>query len=75
MSPEKIREMIQAQLPDAQVTTAGEECNFTIEVTSEAFVGKSPIQRHCMINDIFKPYLESGALHALSIKTKVPEHA
>lgn len=73
MSPEKIRELIKAQLPDAQVATSGEECNFTIEVTSEAFVGKSPLQRHRMINDVFKPYLESGELHALSIKTKAPE--
>lgn len=73
MSPEKIRELIKAELPDAQVTTSGEDCNFTIEVTSEAFIGKPPIQRHRMINDIFKPYLESGELHALSIKTKAPE--
>lgn len=73
MSPEKIRELIQTQLPDAQVTTAGEDCNFTIEVTSEVFIGKSPIQRHRMINEIFKPYLESGELHALSIKAKAPE--
>jgi len=72
MSPEKIRELIQEKLPNAQVVTSGEDCNFTIEVTSEVFIGKPPIQRHRMINDIFKPYLESGELHALSIKTKVP---
>jgi acid stress-induced BolA-like protein IbaG/YrbA len=73
MTPEKIKEMIQAVLPDARVVTSGEDCNFAIEVTSAAFEGKTPLQRHRMINDIFKKQLEDGTLHALSIKTKLPE--
>lgn len=73
MSPEKIREMIQSVIEDAQVQMSGEDCNFAIEVTSAAFEGKSPLQRHRMVNDIFKDEFASGALHALSIKTKLPE--
>ncbi|MDR9497937.1 MAG: BolA family protein [Hydrogenovibrio sp.] len=73
MSPEKIRERIQAVLTDAQVVTSGEDCNFAIEVTSEQFVGKKPLQCHRMVNDIFKDELADGRLHALSIKTKSPE--
>ncbi|MGC9386107.1 MAG: BolA family protein [Hydrogenovibrio sp.] len=73
MSPEKIREKIQAVIEDAQVMTSGEDCNFSVVVTSEAFEGKSPLLRHRMVNDIFKDEFASGALHALSIKTKTPE--
>jgi len=73
MSPEKIKAMIQAQIKDAQVVTSGEDCNFAIEVISSDFEGKSPLQCHRMVNDIFKAELESGALHALSIKTQLPE--
>ncbi len=73
MSPEKIKAKIQAQIEDAQVTTSGEDCNFVIEVTSSAFKGKSPLQCHRMVNDIFKAEFESGELHALSIKTRTPE--
>lgn len=75
MSPEQIRNRIQEVIADAQVVTSGEDCNFAIEVISDAFEGKSPLQRHRMVNDIFKQDFASGALHALSIKTAVPEKA
>ncbi len=72
MSPETVEQMIKAALPDAKVRVSGEECNFTVEVESAAFEGKSPIQRHRMVNEIFKEQLASGELHALSVKTRVP---
>ncbi len=71
MSPEVIRKMIQDEIPDTQVEMSGADCSFTIIVTSSSFEGKSPLQRHRMVNDIFKTQFESGELHALSIKTQV----
>ncbi|MCF6345092.1 MAG: BolA/IbaG family iron-sulfur metabolism protein [Thiomicrorhabdus sp.] len=71
MSPDTIKAMIEAAIPDSQVETNGEECNFSIIVTSKSFEGKSPIQRHRMVNDVFKTQFDSGELHALSIKTLV----
>ena len=73
MSPQQVESMIRAVLPDAVVLVSGEDCNFTVEVESEAFRGKTPLQRHRMINDIFKAQLASGELHALSIRTRLPE--
>lgn len=73
MSPDNIRNKIQGSILDAQVVTSGEDCNFSIEVISSEFEGKTPLQRHRMVNDIFKQEFESGALHALSIKTAVPK--
>ncbi len=73
MSPDLIRERIQANIDDAQVVMSGEECNFSIQVVSKSFEGKTPVQRHRMVNDLFKKDFETGALHALSIKTTVPE--
>jgi len=70
MSPEKIKEMIQAAIPDSQVEMSGADCNFAVTVTSAVFEGKSPLQKHRMVNDIFKTQFENGELHALSIKTK-----
>ncbi|HIE40085.1 MAG TPA: BolA/IbaG family iron-sulfur metabolism protein [Thiomicrorhabdus sp.] len=71
MSPDTIKAMIEAAIPDSQVETNGEECNFSITVTSKSFEGKPPIQRHRMVNDVFKAQFDSGELHALSIKTLV----
>ncbi|WP_029934021.1 BolA family protein [Thiomicrospira pelophila] len=73
MSPEKIQQMIHDALPGSQVKMSGADCNFSIEVTSDAFVGLPPLKRHRLVNDIFKTQLENGELHALSIKTHAPE--
>jgi len=72
MSPDTIKAMIEAAIPESQIETNGEDCNFSIIVTSKSFEGKSPIQRHRMVNDVFKAQFDSGELHALSIKTLVP---
>lgn len=71
MSPEVIRNMIQEVIPDSQVETSGADCSFTVIVTSPAFADKKPLERHRMVNEIFKAHIESGELHALSIKTLV----
>lgn len=73
MSPETIIKMIQEAIPNSEVTTTGADCNFSVEVVSDAFAGMSPIARHRMVNNIFKTQFETGELHALSIKTRVPE--
>ncbi|WP_040725983.1 BolA family protein [Thiomicrorhabdus sp. Kp2] len=72
MSPEQIKEMIEAEIPGAVVDLSGADCTSSITVTSAAFEGKSPIQRHRMVNDIFKAQFASGELHALSIKAQTP---
>lgn len=72
MSPEEIKEMIQAAIPDSTVEMKGEDCSFAVTVTSPVFDGMTPIQRHRMVNDVFKGQFASGDLHALSIKTLVP---
>jgi BolA protein len=43
-----------------------------VVVVSAAFDGKSPLQRHRMVNDLFKAELASGAIHALQISAKAP---
>ena len=71
MSPETVQEMIRAVIPDADITMDGQDCNFSVSVSSAEFAGKSRIQCHRMVNDIFKAQIASGELHALSIKTQV----
>ena len=70
MSPEKIRKMIQEAIPGSQVEMSGADCNFAVIVTSSSFEGMSPLQKHRMVNDVFKAQFENGEIHALSIKTK-----
>ncbi|KAF9263359.1 bola-like protein [Marasmius fiardii PR-910] len=47
------------------------ETHFSVHIVSEAFQGKTTIQRHRMIYDILAEELQQG-LHSLSLKTKTP---
>jgi stress-induced morphogen len=48
------------------------ESHFTVKMVSEAFVGKSRIERHRMVNDALAEEL-GGKIHALSISALAPE--
>ena len=74
MTDNEIIELIQAELPDARVRPDGEGCNFRIAVTSSAFLGKSLLQQHQILNRILKPALESGDLHAVTYDTRTPDN-
>lgn len=47
------------------------ETHFTVKVVSEAFTGKSRIDRHRMVNAVLAEELADG-VHALAIQAKSP---
>ena len=67
MENEKIEELIKAGIPDAQVSVSGDGRHFEASVVSDAFEGKSLIQRHRMILATVESQIASDELHALSI--------
>ncbi|ETW80829.1 hypothetical protein HETIRDRAFT_319518 [Heterobasidion irregulare TC 32-1] len=50
------------------------ETHFTVKVISEAFHGKSSMQRHRMIYAALSDEFQNG-LHALSLHTKTPQES
>ena len=52
----------------------GGETHFRVHIVSQAFEGKSRIDRHRMINALLAPELE-GSIHALAIKAYAPGEA
>jgi BolA family transcriptional regulator, general stress-responsive regulator len=52
----------------------GGETHFRINIVSEAFEGKSRIERHRMINATLAAEL-AGPVHALAIKAQAPNEA
>ena len=72
METEKVKALIEAGLPGAQVEVTGDGRHFEAVVISEAFEGKSLIQQHRMVKDTVKAQIQSDELHALSIKTPLP---
>jgi len=49
----------------------GGETHFRIEVVSDAFAGKSRVERHRMVNAAVKEAFDRG-LHALAVKAEAP---
>jgi BolA family transcriptional regulator, general stress-responsive regulator len=50
------------------------ESHFRVVVVSEAFRGKSRVERHRLVNETLKAEL-AGGIHALALKTFAPDEA
>jgi len=73
LETENIEALIRAGLPGAEVKVTGDGRHFEAVVVSDAFAGKSLIQKHRMVMETVKAQIASDELHALSIKAFTPE--
>jgi len=73
-SPEDIKQRIEASIAGAQAevedTTGGGD-HFRATVTAPAFEGRSRIEQHRLVYEVFGAEI-GGAIHALSLKTQTP---
>ncbi len=68
--------MIRETMPDAQIMIVdrnGTMDHFNVSVASKAFVGKSLMDRHRMVEGALKAARNDGRIHALEIKTAILE--
>ena len=73
-SPDEIKQRIEASIPGAQAEVedyTGGGDHFRATVMAEAFEGRSRIQQHRLIYDVFGTEI-GGAIHALALKTQTP---
>lgn len=73
MYQDDIAQRVRSEYPDAVIDIAGADCSFELHIVSEGFAGQGPLQRQKGVLALFKDELQSGALHALTIKAKTPE--
>lgn len=73
METDAIAQLIRDGMPGATVTVTGDGSHFEALVVSGDFAGKSPIQKQRLVMATVRSQIESGDLHALSIKTFTPE--
>ena len=67
---DELKQRIEAAIPGAQATVESpDDVHFSAHVAAPAFAGKSLVQQHRMVYDIFTGELGS-AIHALSLKTE-----
>ncbi len=73
MNAQEIKRLIEQGLPDAQVQVFGDDGqHFEAIVESPSFAGKTRIAQHKMVYQALGDSF-GGALHALSLKTFVPQ--
>jgi stress-induced morphogen len=68
--------LIRETLPDAQVQIwdrTGTMDHFDVLVRSNAFAGKSLLDRHRLVEKAVKPARDDGRIHALAIRTDLLE--
>jgi stress-induced morphogen len=76
-SSEQIRQRIEAAIPGANAEVedyTGGGDHFRATVTADAFEGRSRIEQHRLVYEVFGAEI-GGAIHALSLKTQVPTQA
>ena len=72
-TPDDLKTRIEDAIPGAEaVVESPDNVHFTARVRADAFAGKSRIQQHRMVYDVFDDGELGGAVHALQIKTEVP---
>jgi stress-induced morphogen len=74
---DELKTRIEAALPASTAEVedwTGGGVHFRATVVSPAFAGLSRIQQHRLVYDVFGAEI-GGAIHALSLTTKVPEHS
>tara|TARA_B100000212_G_C27305571_1_gene503447 strand:+ start:598 stop:840 length:243 start_codon:yes stop_codon:yes gene_type:complete len=73
MDHEKIRSILEANFQDSKVILTNSDCNLTLTIVSNRFIGQKVLNRHKEVLSHLKECFSSGELHALSIKTFTKE--
>lgn len=74
MTPEQMKQRLEEHYPNCKVEvvdTTGTHDHYDVAVESSRFVGLTRIQQHQQVMACFQPELQTGEVHALSIKTKI----
>jgi stress-induced morphogen len=76
MTPEQLRNRLESLSPgtEAQITDlTGTMDHYQAVIVSPAFRGKMMIEQHRMVMAILQQEIDSGEVHALTMKTFTPE--
>ena len=75
LSTQDVKKLIEDGIPGATAEVGdltGTSDHFSVEVTSQAFAGKTRIEQHKMVHKALGEHLTT-TIHAVQIKTRVPE--
>ena len=65
--------MLQEKFTDSQVEVNASGNNFDILIVSEVFRGLSPVKKQQLVYAVLNPFIASGDIHAVNMKTLTPD--
>jgi stress-induced morphogen len=75
MNPRDLARRIEERIPGATARVEGAEAHFSAVVTAPVFAGKSRVDQHRMIYDLFREEMARQEIHALALTTRTPEES
>lgn len=73
MEPAAVKALIEAGIPGARATVTSDGGKYTAVVVADAFEGKTMIAEQKMVYAVLNEYIQSGAIHALTIRACTPQ--
>ncbi len=70
MTPEQIKELLQAALPDCEVAVEGGDGKYLVTATGPAFEGLNAVKRQQLVYGVLNEHISSGAIHAVTMRLK-----
>lgn len=68
METDEVKRIIEAGIEDSEATVTADGGKYTAVVVADAFEGKTMIAEQKMVYALLNQYIQSGAIHALTIK-------
>lgn len=73
MDPEQVKALIEAGMPDCDVTVTGDGSHFDATVVGGVFDGLTAVKKQQLVYATVSDKITSGEVHALTIKTYTPD--
>ena len=75
METSEVKKIIEAGIPGSEATVSAEGNKYTAVVVADAFEGMTMVAEQKMVYALLNEHIQSGAMHALTIKALTPEEA
>ena len=68
MSPDDLKKLIAPELPNCDIDVEGGNGKFQISIVGDVFEGLNPVRRQQTIYKLLNSQIESGAIHAVTMR-------
>ena len=68
MDPEQIKQLLDVELSQSEITVDGGDGKYLVTVVSDLFDGLNAVKRQQTIYQILNEHISSGAIHAITMR-------